>query len=376
MKEGERLCIAHVDAERDFSGGEIQVFLLMEGLSEVGYRNVLFCPEDSLGARQAERLGIECHAVRMRNSLDVASIFALARGFTRCGADLVHLHTSRATWLGGLAARVARLPALTTCRMERLFKRGWRTRLTFQSLVQHVVAISPAIAASLSAAGVPEARCRIIRSAVDPSMLAPCGERERLREELGADYDDRVILTLAALIRRKALDILLDALALLAEEGRRPWLWIAGDGPLRGELEAQAESLGLAEQVRFLGRRADVRELLAACDLFVLPSRHEGLGVAALEAMAAGRAVVATAVGGLQEAVVDGRTGLLVPPGDAAALAGAIGRLLQDDVLRLHLAAAGPERVAEGYLPEQMVLAYEDLYRSVVERWKNRGRRA
>jgi glycosyltransferase involved in cell wall biosynthesis len=373
MTEGERLCIAHVDAERGFSGGELQVFLLMSGLRELGHRNVLLCPPGSLGAGEAGRLGIECHTVRMRNAFDATSILSLRRWLVRSGADLAHLHTSRATWLGGLAARAARVPAITTCRMERKFKRGWRMRFIYESLVRQVVAISPDIAASLAAAGVPKDRCRVVRSAVDPAMLAPSGAREQVRAQLGVEPDDRVLLTLAALIPRKALDVLLDALALLAEEGRRPWLWIAGDGPQRGELEAQTIRLGLQEQVCFLGRRADVGDLLAACDVFVLPSHREGLGVAALEAMAAGRPVVATAVGGLQEAVVDGRTGLLVPPADAPALADALGRLLHDDSLREGLGAAGPGRIVEGYLPEQMVAAYEEVYRSVVTQWRTRG---
>jgi glycosyltransferase involved in cell wall biosynthesis len=101
-----------------------------------------------------------------------------------------------------------------------------------------------------------------------------------------------------------------------------------------------------------------------------MPSRREGLGVAALEAMAAGRPVVASAVGGLREAVGDGQTGLLVPPGDPAALAAALARVLVDADLRARLAAAGPARIAGGFSADQMVAAYERLYRSVIEEWQ------
>lgn len=376
IEDDGRLCIAHVDAERGFSGGELQVFLLMVGLRELGYRNVFFCPPGSLGEREAGRLGIECRPVRMRNSFDLPSVVSLTRGFRKAKADLAHLHTSRATWLGGLAAYAARIPAITTCRMERQFARGWRTRFIYQSLVRKVVAISANIANSLVSAGVPEHQCQVIHSAVDPALLVPSPARSQIREELGAEPDDHVLLTLAALIPRKAIDVLLDALAQLAEEGCRPWLWIAGDGPLRRELESQAHRLGVEEQVRFLGQRTDVADLLAGCDIFVLPSYREGLGVAALEAMAAGRPVVATAVGGLQEAVVNGRTGLLVPPANAAALAEAIGKLLRNEALCTQMGAAGPERIGERYLPEQMVTAYDALYRLVIEQWKTRSVRA
>jgi glycosyltransferase involved in cell wall biosynthesis len=118
--------------------------------------------------------------------------------------------------------------------------------------------------------------------------------------------------------------------------------------------------------VRFLGVRDDIGDLLAAADVVVLPSRREGLGNAALEAMGAGRAVVASAVGGLGEAVVDGRTGLLVPAEDAPALAAALERVVRDPDLRNRLAAEGPRRIAEGFLPEQMVSAYERLYQDVL----------
>ncbi len=102
--------------------------------------------------------------------------------------------------------------------------------------------------------------------------------------------------------------------------------------------------------------------MLAAADLFVLPSRAEGLGIAALEAMGSATAIVATAVGGLVDAVQDGRTGLIVPPEDPRALATALTRLTGDPELRAKLAAAGPERIKESFLPEQMVSAYEELY--------------
>ncbi len=118
--------------------------------------------------------------------------------------------------------------------------------------------------------------------------------------------------------------------------------------------------------MRFLGRRSDVPDLLEACDVFVLPSRREGLGVAALEAMARGRPVVASAVGGLAETVVTEQTGLLVAPGDAAALAAALERLLADPALARRLGAAGAARVEQHFLAEQMVSAYETLYREIL----------
>jgi glycosyltransferase involved in cell wall biosynthesis len=203
---------------------------------------------------------------------------------------------------------------------------------------------------------------RVITSAVDPEALYPQLGRAATRAQAGLASEASLLLVVAALFQRKGVDVLLDALARLADDGLRPALWIAGQGPARPALEKQARELGLDHQVRFLGERGDIADLLAACDVFILPSRSEGLGVAALEAMAAGRAIVATRVGGLAEAVVDESTGLLVPPADPAALAGALARLLRDPALRARLAEAGPARIDAGFRADDLVEAYEDLY--------------
>jgi glycosyltransferase involved in cell wall biosynthesis len=357
------LSIAHVDAEQGFSGGEVQVFLLMEGLRARGHRNVLFAPPGSASEREARRLGLETRAVAMRNDLDLPAVLRLQRAFAEARVDLVHLHTARATWLGGLAARRAGLAALTTRRQDRRVARSWRTRLVHGRLVRRTVAISPAVARRLEQGGVARARLATIPSAVDPARLVTTKSRAVIRAELGLGERDFVVLTLAALVARKGVDVLLDA---CARHERAIVLLVAGDGPERAGLERRAHELGLGNGARFLGPRADKAELLEACDVFALASRAEGLGVAALEAMACSRPVVASAVGGLAEAVVHERTGLLVPPGDAGALAAALRRLHDDRELVARFGAEGPRRVREGYLAEQMVAAYESLYRAVL----------
>ena len=360
------LTIAHVDAERGFSGGQEQVFLLMEGLRGLGHQNVLFCPPGSRCEAEARARGLEARAVPMGSELDLRSVLRLRRELSARTPSIVHLHTGRATWLGGLAARSAEVPAVTTRRMDRRVKRNWRTRLIYRHLVRRAVAISPAVARRLAEGGVPAGMTATIPSAVDPGRLRPTRARDELRRDLGLDPDEDVLLTLASLVRRKGLDVLVDALPRLRSK-RRYRLLVAGDGPERAALEERARDRGVAERVRFLGARADKADLLAACDVFVLPSRREGLGVAALEAMAAGRPVVATRVGGLGEAVVDGVTGLLVAPEDPSALAAALTRLCDDAELARAYGAAGPERVARGHLPEQMVAAYEELYLEVLD---------
>jgi glycosyltransferase involved in cell wall biosynthesis len=361
------LRIAHVDAERGFSGGEVQVFLLIEGLRARGHDCTLLCSPGSRAEAEARAREIRVRTVRMASDLDVAAVAGLRRELEDLRPDLVHFHTGRATWLGGLAARTLGVPAITTRRMDRPVRRGFRTRLVYGQLVARAVAISPAVRDALIEGGVPPEKVELIPSAVDSSLgREDSGETRRAtRRALEAGESAVVVLALASLVRRKGIDVLLEALARIADPG--VVAWIAGDGPERAGLEAQAERLGLHPRVRFLGRREDGADLLAGCDVLALPSRREGLGVSVLEAMSARRPVVASRVGGLAEAVVDGRTGLLVPPEDAEALRLAIARLASDGDLRRRLGEAGPSRLAEGFLAPQMVLAYEKLYRSVLE---------
>lgn len=360
------LRFAHVTGEMHFSGGEVQVFLLMEGLLKRGHHNVLLCPAESRSEEEARRRGIESLRIRVRNEWSPRNVWQIRRRLVACRPDLVLLHTGRANWLGGLAAWQLGLPAITARRMDRPVKRNLRTRFVYGSAARRAVAISSAVEGRLLAAGVPGGMIRVIRSAVDLEALHPQSGRAPMRAAAGIAEDAFCLLTVAALIPRKGIDVLLDALDRLARQGLRPVAWIAGEGPERDSLERQARSRGLAS-VAFLGHRDDVPDLLAACDAFVLPSRQEGLGVAALEAMALARPVVATRVGGLAEAVVHERTGLLVPPEDPTALERALARLLRDPELGRRLGAAGPARLDEGFRADQMVDAYERLCFEVLD---------
>lgn len=327
---------------------------------------MLICPPGSASERVARERGFAVRARSMRNTFDLPAVLGLARDLRAAGADLVHFHTARAHWLGGLAARLIGVPAVATRRMDKRLRPGLRTRLTYASLARRTAAISGSVQAQLEAGGVPRARLVRIEDAVDPQTLRPSRSREAVRAELGAGPGDSVLLTLGALVERKGHDLALRAAAELASGGRDVRLWIAGEGPARESLEALAAELGLGERARLLGARADVPDLLAAADVFLMPSRAEGLGVAALEAMAAGRPVVATRVGGLGEAVQHERTGLLIERPDAALLAAALARLLDDPALASRLGAAGPARITERYHASRMCAAYEALYREVL----------
>jgi hypothetical protein len=183
--EPRRLRIIHVDAEREFSGGEVQVFLLIDGLALRGHQNLLLCRPQSAAAAEAARRGIAVHAVPMHGDLDVVAVRRMARWIKAAGADLVHLHTGRAAWLGGSAAWLAGVPAIVTRRMDRPVRRGWRTRLIYQRFTRHTVAISPQVAQCLSAGGVPTERISLIPSVVIPNGCISVRPRATVRAAEG-----------------------------------------------------------------------------------------------------------------------------------------------------------------------------------------------
>jgi glycosyltransferase involved in cell wall biosynthesis len=187
------------------------------------------------------------------------------------------------------------------------------------------------------------------------------------------------VITVANLRREKAHEVLLDAAASLVPTHPSLQFLIVGDGPRRSELEARARALKLGGHVSFLGHREDIPALLAAADLFVLPSRSEAFPNGAMEAMAAGLPVVANAVGGLLDLVESGRTGLLIQPDDRQALSAAIDGLVRTPERAAALGSAAREAVAARYSFDRMVAAFEDLYLSklgasgAARPWTGRG---
>lgn len=208
-------------------------------------------------------------------------------------------------------------------------------------------------------------RTDVIPSGVDTDRFAPTAERVVAKRRLGVDDARPLIGTVGRLEPRKGTATLLAALASVRAAGHDATLVVVGEGPLRAELVAAAERLGVEPHVRLLGDRSDVRDILAALDVFVLPSRTEGMSNALLEAMATALPVVATAVGGTPEVVTDGRSGLLVPADDADAMAAAIGRVLENPAWAGELGAAARQTAEEHFGARRMVRRLEAVYAAV-----------
>ena len=342
----------HIDTARTWRGGQNQVLLLMRRQRGAGHEAHLAAPRDSALFERARGEGFPVHPL--------GSVLALARIQRALRPDVVHWHAAKAHSIGALATLLAPGPARVLSRRVVFPVRGSiGSRLLYALPIDRILAISNAVKEALVRSGVEGGKIEVVPSGIELGTPLPASERNELRRSLRTEDDDIVGITVAALDEGKGHRELLEAMA----RTPGPKLWIAGDGPLRSRFEAAARPLG--DRVQFLGFRADISSLLRAADFFVLATRSEGLGSSVLEAMAAGLPVVATRVGGIPETVVDGRTGILVPPDDPAALANALARMAGDRGLRVEMGREGLSRAA-AFSADRTAEGTERVYRELL----------
>jgi glycosyltransferase involved in cell wall biosynthesis len=302
----------------------------------------------------------------------VRVVWRLARLLKSQRVDVAHSYLFHPNVLTPIAARLARVPAVVASKrsLDRYPSAIPRYACKLGNALAHRITVN---AAAVGRFVLAEEGCRpdkmvLIPNGVSEEALRVSGDGRQERRELGLPADGPVVGAISRLAWKKGVRYLLDAVPLLLESLPDARVVIVGDGPLRQDLEAQARSLGIEERVTFLGSRRDVLSVLPAFDVFALPSVIEGMSNALLEAMAAGRPIVATDVGGNSEVVVDGETGLLVPAADPGQMAGAILKLLQAPEMAQEMGAAGRRRVTLQYRVEVMARRIEELYESLLAR--------
>jgi len=361
-------------------GVEEHMLTLLRGLSRDHFRLHLGCPPVL-----AERLApdvprdVEVLPITARSPRDVRGVAQLASVLRERRIDIVHSHQFRASLVASPVAWACRVPVIVeTPHLREWWRQGWFNRhfvvdRLVGRFVDHYIANCEANARYLrDEKGLPRRKMILIRNGsrvteLDPGRPAPAG----LREGLGFTSAHTVVVVLGRLEPQKGHTVLLDAFAEVVRELPQARLVCVGDGYLRPELEIKTEQLGLGPAVRFVGFQSNVADWLALADFTVLPSLFEGMPLAPIESLAAGRAVVATAVDGTPEAVIDEVTGLTVPVGDVGRLASDIARLVRDPELRRRFGREGRKLVETRFNDAHMVEAAQRFY---LQAWAQRKR--
>lgn len=374
------LRVAHVITESNpFGGAQRNTLLTIDGLVRGGHQVDLLCGAGGELIERAAESGADVTVLpdlvrRTQPLRDLSTLRALQRIFRARRYDVVHTHSTKAGWLGRVAAKAARVPIIVHTVHGFPFPIDGRLRSRVLTAIEGWVArgtdcsicVADALRREVATwTAPPRPRVVTIYSGIDFAGLASQASPEAVRSALGLGDSWPVVGTVGHLRDAKAHEVLIDAVAIVRQRHPRLRLLIVGEGERRAVLTAHVRAAGLCENVRLLGERHDVADLLGAFDVYAMSSLWEGVGRAMTEAMYRGLPVVATAVNGVPELVVHGETGLTVPVRDPRALAAAIERLVDDPALAKRLGGAARRRVEERMSGTAMVAAIETLYQEI-----------
>jgi glycosyltransferase involved in cell wall biosynthesis len=371
--------VVHVITRLTVGGSSENTVSTIEALERVGYASTLVLGPESEppSIEDARRRG--CRVVEIEGLVreisparDVAAVLSLWRLFRRLRPAIVHTHTSKAGFVGRLAAWLAGVPAVIHQPHGHIFYGYWsrpRTALfvALERIAAHwtdtIVTLTPLEVHEHVERGIGRRpQYAVVPSGVPTAALRSAApSRGEARARLGLPSGAYVVAGVGRFVPIKGFDLLVAALLDVVARVPRAHVLLIGDGGERGALEAQARALGVADRLHITGTVTDVIGLLAAADVLAAPSRNEGMGRVLVEAMALGLPVVGARVGGIPDVIVDGECGLLVPPDDPAALAGALVELGRDAGRRAKLGAAARPR-AEAFSTTVSTAAMRGIY--------------
>ena len=360
--------IAHIIKVTRVSGAERHLLFLLGGLRKRGVdaRLLMLVERDRpMEAMMAAARGSDIPITRLPigRDADLALLWRMRRALREIKPDIAHTHLIHADLFGLVAAKLARVPVVISsrhlddafryrARWRRINRRLWR-------MIDGGIAISAAMKRfALEIEGAPADKVHVVRYGMACQWLsdeAIAAARRDLRAALKLPSEAQLLGMACRLVEQKGIPYALEALRRIRSDFPRAHLVIAGDGEKAGDLRRLASMLGIADRVHWLGWRGDAAALMAAYDVFLLPSLREGFGLVLLEAMSRRVPIVASQVGAIPEIVIQGETGILVEPRDVDALAAAMARLLQDRALRKYMGLLGAARLEEHFSVERMV---------------------
>lgn len=364
--------IVHILDNLDRGGAQTMLRSVVAGLTKRGHGQHIIClnevfNEEVVAAMRAAGASVEI--IGRPRLYGLVGLWSIVSELRRRQPDLVHTELPWGDLIGRTAARAAGIaPIVSTVtaryadkpRLQLWFDRktaSWADRVAFQS--------AEIVPFSLAHEGVRPDQVQVIPNGVDADDRDRSAAAAALRREFGGGAAT-ILGMVARLHPQKAHPDLLDAFARLNSSPADVRLWLIGDGPDRSRLAAQAAALGIDDRVVFAGDRGDVRDWIAAMDIFVHPTYFEGLPLAVLEAMIMGKPVITSPIDGLRSLITSGVHGWLVPPGDADALADIIDDAIAHPEERARIAAAGAARARSQFGSDRVVDAYEALFNSVL----------
>jgi glycosyltransferase involved in cell wall biosynthesis len=382
--------VLRVIARLNVGGPALHVSYLSRELDRMGYETTLVAGR--IGGNEgsmeyvADELGVDpLYVPELQREISPLADVVAARRLLRIIRDLrpeiLHTHTAKAGAVGRMAALLAgpARPKVVVHTFHGHVLRGYFGPAKTEAFRQlerglarvsdALIAVSPEVRDDLVGLGVAEpGKIAVVRLGLDfaARLAAPLDARQRFRAELGLSDDATVVAWLGRMTEIKRADDLLRAFAALRARAPQVELLMVGDGPLRGDLEALARELGIADHTHFTGFRSDVGTVYAAADAVALTSANEGTPVSVIEAQAAGLPVVSTDVGGVRDVVVDGESGFVVARGDIAAVSDRLERLADDAGERARMGAAGRDRATARYGVPRLVAEIDSLYRELL----------
>jgi len=363
--------IVHTESSQGWGGQEIRILTEAAGMIARGHRVTLLTPPTARIHDAARARGIETVALPLEKKR-LSGLVAMRRWLVENpGVDVINTHSSTDSWLAGLATLTSRqAPAIVRTRhISAAVHDSWSNRWLYGRSARRVVTTGEALRLELiDSLHLPAEHVLSVATGIDLQRFsrAAAPERAAARQALGLPENAFIVGIAATLRSWKGHDDLLAAFELLAGADPDLHVAIAGDGPRRAHLEQKIAASAHCERIHLLGHREDVPAVLAALDLFVLPSyANEGVPQAIMQAMAMELPVISTTIGAISDAVVDGSTGRLLAPRDPQTLAAAIAALRRDDKLRQTYATAGRRRVEEKFSLDGMVDAMLDVFQAV-----------
>lgn len=353
-------------------GAERVILELAKQLPAKGYQPIIGIPVEQ-GEPEPEivsaarELGYEVVVFPIKGAFDLSALGRIKEYVVKNDISIVHSHGYREDLYALRCKSVAKLVAT-----NHLWKRrDWKLKLYAKldafllKFFDHVVGVSKPVIEDMVSEGLVASGMTLVPNGIDTEKYKQSKNRTSLRQEFGLGEDAVVLATLSSLTVEKGIDVAIEALAGINGQSKKLTLLIVGDGPEREKLAQLVESYGLGESVIFAGRRKDVADILAAVDLFLLPSFVEGLPMALLEAMASGCAVIATSVGDVPD-VVDSEVGKLIPPRDIQSLKSALTEMLYDPEQLKHYGNVAQARIEQSFSSAAMADGYAKVYDQVM----------